>query len=111
MKSIDIDFKAKFLEVAAECRECKSALAAILELCPVNDPDINKATAAMIAHDRLHSHGTPAFDSFLVEERAQAIERGIELVMSLMNHQAPGVKAALVILQIYAARVRKEAGQ
>ncbi|HAF1519066.1 TPA: hypothetical protein G8L55_004132, partial [Salmonella enterica] len=46
--------ESKCRELAAECESKKNALAAILEHCPVNDPDIDKAVAAMIAYDNLY---------------------------------------------------------
>ncbi|HCL5283268.1 TPA: hypothetical protein N2G45_002142 [Salmonella enterica] len=69
------ELEAKCVALAAECESKKSALAAILEHCPVNDPDIDKAVAAMIAYDNLCCEKTPATDDFLAEVRAQGVER------------------------------------
>ena len=60
--------------LAAECESKKSALAAILDHCPVNHPHIDAAVAAMIAHDNLYCQKTPATDAFLSRLRNEAIE-------------------------------------
>lgn len=69
------ELEAKCMALAVECESKKSALAAILEHCPVNDPDIDKAVTAMIAHDNLYCEKSPAADDFLAEIRAQGVER------------------------------------
>ncbi|CCT39676.1 hypothetical protein K0L59_004512 [Salmonella enterica] len=74
------ELEAKCVALAAECESKKSALAAILEHCPVNDPDIDKAVVAMIAYDNLYCEKTPATDAFLAEVRASAIPEGYALV-------------------------------
>lgn len=68
------ELEAKCASLAAECESKKSALAAILEHCPVNDPDIDKAVAAMIAYENLYCEKAPATDAFLAEVRAEVIE-------------------------------------
>ncbi|EBR5151921.1 hypothetical protein B5W64_20515 [Salmonella enterica] len=69
------ELEAKCAALAAECESKKSALAAILEHCPVNDPDIDKAVAAMIAYENLYCEKAPAADAFRAEMRAQGVER------------------------------------
>lgn len=51
------------------------------------------------------------FARCLDEVRAEGIERGIELVMSLMNHQAPGVSEVLAVLKTHAKQLRSEASE
>ncbi|MDR7933836.1 hypothetical protein RIU81_00800 [Salmonella enterica subsp. enterica serovar Gatineau] len=68
------ELEAKCAALAAECESKKSALAAILEHCPVNDPDIDKAVAAMIAYENLYCEKAPATDAFRAEMRAEVIE-------------------------------------
>ncbi|EBO1315917.1 hypothetical protein ABN12_004232 [Salmonella enterica subsp. enterica serovar Mississippi] len=71
------ELEAKCAALAAECESKKSALAAILEHCPVNDPDIDKAVAAMIAYENLYCEKAPTTDALLAEARAQVwIEGG-----------------------------------
>lgn len=69
------ELEAKCAALAAECESKKSALAAILEHCPVNDPDIDKAVAAMIAYENLYCEKAPAADAFRAEMQAQGVER------------------------------------
>ncbi|EBM3540381.1 hypothetical protein DYJ09_09785 [Salmonella enterica] len=69
------ELEAKYVALAAECESKKSALAAILEHCPVNDPDIDKAVAAMIAYENLYCEKAPAADAFRAEMQAQGVER------------------------------------
>lgn len=69
------ELEAKCAALAAECESKKSALAAILEHCPVNDPDIDKAVAAMIAYENLYCEKAPAADAFRAEIQAQGVER------------------------------------
>ncbi|EBH8772593.1 hypothetical protein N4E86_000984 [Salmonella enterica] len=69
------ELDAKCAALVAECESKKSALAAILEHCPVNDPDIDKAVAAMIAYENLYCEKAPATDIFLAEMQAQGVER------------------------------------
>ncbi|EDS8304272.1 hypothetical protein BFK02_001107 [Salmonella enterica subsp. enterica serovar Java] len=76
------ELEAKCVALAAECESKKSALAAILEHCPVNDPDIDKAVAAMIAYDNLYCEKTPATDDFLAEMRTSARNEGINYAAS-----------------------------
>lgn len=68
------ELEAKCAALAAECESKKSALAAILEHCPVNDPDIDKAVAAMIAYENLYCEKSPTTDAFLAEVRTEVIE-------------------------------------
>ncbi|HCM1942174.1 TPA: hypothetical protein N3A50_000324 [Salmonella enterica subsp. salamae serovar 30:g,m,s:e,n,x] len=72
------ELEAKCEALAAECESKKSALAVILEHCPVNDPDIDKAVTAMIAYDNLYCEKTPATDAFLAEVRASGVDASIE---------------------------------
>ncbi|EBU8870453.1 hypothetical protein DMA29_03385 [Salmonella enterica subsp. enterica serovar Seattle] len=69
------ELEAKCSALAAECESKKSALAAILEHCPVNDPDIDKAVAAMIAYENLYCEKAPDTDDFRAEIQAQGVER------------------------------------
>ncbi|EOF7354421.1 ead/Ea22-like family protein [Salmonella enterica] len=78
------ELEAKCVALAAECESKKSALAAILEHCPVNDPDIDKAVVAMIAYDNLYCEKTPATDAFLAEVRAKAHKEGAYFVANRM---------------------------
>ncbi|MGK7521254.1 ead/Ea22-like family protein [Salmonella enterica] len=78
------ELEAKCAALAAECESKKSALAAILEHCPVNDPDIDKAVVAMIAYENLYCDKTPATDIFLAEVRAQAHKEGAYFVANRM---------------------------
>lgn len=80
------ELEAKCVVLAAECESKKSALAAILEHCPVNDPDIDKAVVAMIAYDNLYCEKTPATDAFLAEVRAQGVEMFAECAYTLEHH-------------------------
>ncbi|EEJ5117692.1 ead/Ea22-like family protein [Salmonella enterica] len=78
------ELEAKCVALAAECESKKSALAAIIEHCPVNDPDIDKAVAAMIAYDNLYCEKTPITDAFLAEVRAKAHKEGAYFVANRM---------------------------
>lgn len=80
--------EARCAALTAECQSKKSALEAILEHCPVNDPDIDKAVAAMIAYDNLYCEKTPATDDFLAEVRAQSADELAELYFTLAAHEA-----------------------
>lgn len=82
------ELEAKCVALAAECESKKSALAAILEHCPVNDPDIDKAVAAMIAYDNLCCEKTPITDDFLAEVRASGVDEIAELYFTLAAHEA-----------------------
>ncbi|EDY8451025.1 hypothetical protein GQP35_004016 [Salmonella enterica subsp. enterica] len=82
------ELEAKCAALAAECESKKSALAAILEHCPVNDPDIDKAVAAMIAYENLYCEKAPAIDAFLAEMRAQGVDEIAELYFTLAAHEA-----------------------
>ncbi|HDA4098433.1 TPA: hypothetical protein O5C63_004860, partial [Salmonella enterica subsp. enterica serovar Mokola] len=97
------ELEAKCAALAAECESKKSALAAILEHCPVNDPDIDKAVAAMIAYENLYCEKAPAIDAFLAEMRAQGVEMAIGHIEQTIcpNHET--------ILNEFAARLRKGA--
>ncbi|EHK4563528.1 HNH endonuclease [Salmonella enterica] len=85
------ELDAKCAALVAECESKKSALAAILEHCPVNDPDIDKAVAAMIAYENLYCEKAPATDAFRAEVKREAtdpLEKEIEglkkqLIMSV----------------------------
>lgn len=78
------ELEAKCMALAVECESKKSALAAILEHCPVNDPDIDKAVAAMIAYDNLYCEKTPITDDFLAGVRAKAHKEGAYFVANRM---------------------------
>ncbi|EJN2805464.1 hypothetical protein NPT57_000832 [Salmonella enterica] len=82
------ELEAKCASLAAECESKKSALAAILEHCPVNDPDIDKAVAAMIAYENLYCEKAPATDAFRAEMRAQGVDEIAELYFTLAAHEA-----------------------
>ncbi|UNO35766.1 ead/Ea22-like family protein [Salmonella enterica subsp. enterica serovar Abeokuta] len=78
------ELEAKCAALVAECESKKSALAAILEHCPVNDPDIDKAVAAMIAYENLYCEKAPAADAFRAEMQAQARKEGAHFVANRM---------------------------
>lgn len=82
------ELEAKCVALAAECESKKSALAAILEHCPVNDPDIDKAVTAMIAHDNLYCEKAPTTNAYLAEVRAQSADELAELYFTLAAHEA-----------------------
>lgn len=113
------ELEAKCVALAAECESKKSALAAILEHCPVNDPDIDKAVAALIAYDNLYCDKSPATDVFLAEVRASGVERYAAQLKSeaeLANETGwdGGVKFFISESEkvlAFAARLRQEAAQ
>lgn len=51
---------------------------------------------------------TPATDRFLAEQRAQGVESSIKTISMMLNHQAPGVKDAIKVLEVHAAQLRNE---
>ncbi|EQA5722284.1 hypothetical protein ACX4ER_003909 [Cronobacter dublinensis] len=50
---------------------------------------------------------TPATDAFIAEQRAQGVESGIKTIFTMMNHQAPGVKDSINVLEKHAAELRQ----
>ena len=50
---------------------------------------------------------TPTTDAALAEVEAKAIEKGIERITILMNHQAPAVAQVINTLQMYAKALRE----
>ncbi|EDV1155085.1 hypothetical protein GJN44_16340 [Salmonella enterica subsp. enterica] len=114
------ELEAKCVVLAAECESKKSALAAILEHCPVNDPDIDKAVVAMIAYDNLYCEKTPATDAFLAEVRASELDSlaGVAETMLIKfsnqqcssdMHEVVGWKMVLQQAANRAAQLRKGA--
>ncbi|HFD9077347.1 TPA: hypothetical protein ACF637_002091 [Salmonella enterica] len=100
--------ESKCRELAAECESKKNALAAILEHCPVNDPDIDKAVAAMIAYDNLYCEKTPATDAFLAEVRACAIETFADNQAKIADEELVGGNLDLSLRFRGMARAAKE---
>lgn len=90
--------------LVAENAAMRNALSGVLTHCPINDPDIDKACAAMICNDALQS--TPNTDAFTEELRAQGVaefaadmwKRGNELV-------AEGAQKSLVVQVRLAAKL------
>ncbi|EBN8527405.1 hypothetical protein FNH73_15740 [Salmonella enterica subsp. salamae] len=110
------ELEAKCVALAAECESKKSALAAILEHCPVNDPDIDKAVASMIAYDNLYCEKTPATDDFLAEIRAQGADELAELYFALAAHEAnryiaDSWRESARLAKDHAVQIRQEAAQ
>ncbi|EPS4685182.1 hypothetical protein ACVFKH_000646 [Salmonella enterica subsp. enterica] len=113
------ELEAKCAALAAECESKKSALAAILEHCPVNDPDIDKAVAAMIAYENLYCEKAPAADAFRAEMRAQGVERYAAQLKSeaeLADETGWDGAAKFLISEsekvlVFAARLRQEAAK
>lgn len=110
------ELEAKCVALAAECESKKSALAAILEHCPVNDPDIDKAVAAMIAYDNLYCEKAPITDDFLAEVRAQGADELAELYFTLAAHEAnryiaDSWRESARFAKDHAAQIRQEAAQ
>lgn len=113
------ELEAKCVALAAECESKKSALAAILEHCPVNDPDIDKAVAAMIAYDNLCCEKTPATDDFLAEVRAQGVEmfakiERVEAAAELVGGSVDismRLKGSAIRADAFAAQLREESAK
>lgn len=58
--------------LVAENAAMREAINGVLTHCPINDPDIDKACAAMICNDALQS--TPATDAAIAEIKAQGVD-------------------------------------
>ncbi|MFM8123657.1 hypothetical protein [Klebsiella pneumoniae] len=51
----------------------------------------------------------PATDAFLAGIKADGVESGIKTIMTMLNHQAPGVSDAINVLRVHSSELREGA--
>lgn len=52
---------------------------------------------------------TPATDAYLAGIKADGVESGIKTIMTMLNHQAPGVSDAINVLRVHSSELREVA--
>lgn len=52
---------------------------------------------------------TPATDTYLAGIKADGVESGIKTIMTMLNHQAPGVSDAINVLRVHSSELREGA--
>ena len=52
---------------------------------------------------------TPATDRFVAGIKADGVESGIKTIMTMLNHQAPGVSDAINVLRVHSSELREGA--
>ncbi|MDI7002667.1 hypothetical protein [Klebsiella pneumoniae] len=52
---------------------------------------------------------TPATDRIVVVIKADGVESGIKTIMTMLNHQAPGVSDAINVLRVHSSELREGA--
>ncbi|HCA3231060.1 hypothetical protein J9B37_13920 [Klebsiella pneumoniae] len=52
---------------------------------------------------------TPATDAYLAGIKADGVESGIKTIMTMLNHQAPGVSDAINVLRVHSSELREGA--
>lgn len=52
---------------------------------------------------------TPATDAYLAGIKADGVDSGIETIMTMLNHQAPGVSDAINVLRVHSSELREGA--
>lgn len=72
-----------YKKLVAENAAMQKAINGVLTHCPINDPDIDKAFAAMICNDALES--TPATDAAIAEIKAQGVDMVIEKLLRMVE--------------------------
>ncbi|HFN5537382.1 hypothetical protein [Klebsiella pneumoniae] len=50
---------------------------------------------------------TPATDAYLAGIKADGVESGIKAIMTMLNHQAPGVSDAINVLRVHSSELRE----
>ncbi|WP_438436124.1 hypothetical protein [Klebsiella pneumoniae] len=63
------------------------------------------------AEDRVSKalNGTPATDRIVAGITADGVESGIKTIMTMLNHQAPGVSDAINVLRVHSSELREGA--
>lgn len=51
----------------------------------------------------------PATDAYLAGIKADGVESGIKTIMTMLNHQAPGVSDAINVLRVHSSELREVA--
>lgn len=51
----------------------------------------------------------PATDAYLAGIKADGVESGIKTIMTMLNHQAPGVSDAINVLRVHSSELREGA--
>lgn len=52
---------------------------------------------------------TPVTDAYLAGIKADGVESGIKTIMTMLNHQAPGVSDAINVLRVHSSELREGA--
>ncbi|WP_373629671.1 hypothetical protein AAHU27_20790 [Klebsiella variicola subsp. variicola] len=52
---------------------------------------------------------TPATDAYLAGIKVDGVESGIKTIMTMLNHQAPGVSDAINVLRVHSSELREGA--
>lgn len=83
------------------CREFKTA-----EALGCSDADCMH-DAMLVAI--MHAPATPATDRIVAGIKADGVESGIKTIMTMLNHQAPGVSDAINVLRVHSSELREGA--
>ncbi|EPK0819886.1 hypothetical protein OGP18_003778 [Klebsiella pneumoniae] len=59
--------------------------------------------------DALNNIETPATDRIVAGIKADGVESGIKTIMTMLNHQAPGVSDAINVLRVHSSELREGA--
>ncbi|SBG92536.1 hypothetical protein [Klebsiella pneumoniae] len=57
----------------------------------------------------MHAPDTPATDRIVAGIKADGVESGIKTIMTMLNHQAPGVSDAINVLRVHSSELREGA--
>ncbi|MGG9094296.1 hypothetical protein ACQ9AT_23490 [Klebsiella pneumoniae] len=56
-----------------------------------------------------YCESTPATDRIVAGIKADGVESGIKTIMTILNHQAPGVSDAINVLRVHSSELREGA--
>lgn len=103
-----LELAREFKQLAAENVALKSAITDhshsvhFCEVCGKDDPCSTDDVCYAL-------NETPATDRIVAGIKADGVDSGIETIMTMLNHQAPGVSDAINVLRVHSSELREGA--
>ncbi|HEJ7514713.1 TPA: hypothetical protein SMG93_005334 [Klebsiella oxytoca] len=103
-----LELAKAYLDVTAENVALKSAITDhshsvhFCEVCGKDDPCSTDDVCYAL-------NETPATDRIVAGIKADGVDSGIETIMTMLNHQAPGVSDAINVLRVHSSELREGA--
>ncbi len=100
----------KFLKLAKAYQQLAAENVALKDCVANHAPAVDHWNAWADPEDKIkNAPETPATDRVVAGIKADGVESGIKTIMTMLNHQAPGVSDAINVLRVHSSELREGA--